>query len=58
MIAGLRAPSSDDGGRLGKAAMIAYQASPRGGVLHVRMAGDRVKLAGRAVTVLDGELRV
>jgi predicted PhzF superfamily epimerase YddE/YHI9 len=37
---------------------MAYQASPRGGVLRVTVAGDRVTLAGRAVTVLRGELRV
>ena len=36
--------------------MTAYQASPRGGVVRVRLAGDRVKLGGRAVTVLRGEL--
>ena len=44
--------------RLGKTEFMAYQASPRGGVLRVTLAGDRVKLAGRAVTVLRGELRV
>ena len=44
--------------RLGKTAFMAYQASPRGGVLRVTLTGDRVKLAGRAVTVLRGELRV
>ena len=44
--------------RLGKTSFIAYQASPRGGVLRVTLAGDRVRLAGRAVTVLRGELRV
>ena len=42
--------------RLGKTEFLAYQASPRGGVLRVRLAGDRVKLGGRAVTVLRGEL--
>ncbi|MFB3825905.1 MAG: PhzF family phenazine biosynthesis protein [Bryobacteraceae bacterium] len=42
--------------RLGKAEMIAYQASARGGVVRVRTAGDRVRLAGQAVTVLRGEL--
>lgn len=42
--------------RLGKTEFLAYQASRRGGVLRVRLAGDRVKLAGRAVTVLRGEL--
>ena len=42
--------------RLGKKEMIAYQASERGGVLRVRVAGDRVYLGGRAVTILRGEL--
>ena len=46
------------GARVGKTQLMAYQASPRGGVLRVTLAGDRVKLAGRAVTVLRGELRV
>jgi predicted PhzF superfamily epimerase YddE/YHI9 len=32
------------------------QASPRGGVVRVRVEGDRVKLEGQAVTVLRGEL--
>jgi PhzF family phenazine biosynthesis protein len=44
--------------RLGKTEFMAYQASPRGGVLRVTLAGDRVTLAGRAVTVLRGDLRV
>lgn len=34
----------------------AYQASPRGGVVRVRVGGDRVYLGGQAVTVLRGEL--
>lgn len=42
--------------RLGKNDLVAYQASPRGGVVRVRVAGDRVKLGGQAVTVLRGEL--
>jgi PhzF family phenazine biosynthesis protein len=42
--------------RLGKTEMSAWQASARGGALRVRLAGDRVKLGGRAVTVLRGEL--
>lgn len=42
--------------RLGRTELLAYQASPRGGVVRVRVAGDRVKLGGRAVTVLRGEL--
>ena len=43
---------------LGKSEFLAYQASPRGGVLRVRLAGDRVKLGGRAITVLRGQLDV
>ncbi|HSA95597.1 MAG TPA: PhzF family phenazine biosynthesis protein [Acidobacteriota bacterium] len=42
--------------RLGKTSFTAYQASSRGGVLHLKLAGDRVKIAGRAVTVITGEL--
>jgi len=41
--------------RLGKHEFIAYQASERGGVLRVRLAGDRVYLGGQAVTVFRGE---
>ncbi len=40
---------------LGKEDFLAYQASERGGVLRVRVAGDRVFLGGKAVTVLRGE---
>jgi predicted PhzF superfamily epimerase YddE/YHI9 len=42
--------------KLGKQELVAYQASPRGGVVRVRLNGERVKLAGQAVTVLRGEL--
>ncbi len=42
--------------KLGKTAMTGYQASPRGGVVRVRVAGDRVALGGQAVTVLRGDL--
>ena len=42
--------------RLGKRELVAYQASPRGGVVRVRVAGERVKLGGKAVTILRGEL--
>jgi PhzF family phenazine biosynthesis protein len=41
---------------LRKEQLIAYQASARGGVVRVRVAGDRVYLGGQAVTVLRGEL--
>jgi PhzF family phenazine biosynthesis protein len=44
------------GERLQKREFVAYQASPRGGVVRVRVEGDRVRLAGQAVTVLRGEL--
>lgn len=44
--------------RLKKNELVAFQASSRGGVVRVRLDGDRVKLAGRAVTVLRGELTV
>lgn len=39
-----------------KNTLTAYQASARGGVVRVRVAGRRVYLAGQAVTVLRGEL--
>ena len=42
--------------RLGKRTMTAFQASTRGGVVRVRVAGERVFLGGHAVTVLRGEL--
>jgi PhzF family phenazine biosynthesis protein len=42
--------------RLGKIEFLAYQCSARGGVLRVRLNGERVVLAGQAVTVLRGEL--
>jgi len=41
---------------LHKNEMVAYQASARGGVLYVRISGDRVKIGGQAVTVMRGEL--
>lgn len=44
--------------RLGKSELIGRQVSARGGVVNVRVAGDRVFLGGRAVTVLRGELAV
>ena len=42
--------------RLGKDRFVAYQASARGGVVHVSVEGDRVRLGGHAVTVIRGEL--
>lgn len=42
--------------RLGKENFLARQISARGGVVKVRLTGDRVLLAGQAVTVLVGDL--
>jgi len=42
--------------RLGRDTLRAYQASARGGLLHVRVRGDRVLLRGQAVTVLEGRI--
>ena len=42
--------------RLGKETLVARQISRRGGVLRLRLAGDRVRIGGQAVTVLDGDL--
>jgi predicted PhzF superfamily epimerase YddE/YHI9 len=41
--------------RLGKASLVAYQASARGGVVRVRVDGERVQLGGQAVTTMRGE---
>ncbi len=46
------------GNVLGKDKMRAFQASSRGGVVETTLAGDRVKLAGTAVTVVRGEVCV
>lgn len=43
---------------LGKTTFCAYQASERGGALDVDLIQDRVKLRGRAVTVLEGKLTI
>ena len=42
--------------RLNKNEFTAFQASARGGIVKVRVAGDRVFLGGQAITVLRGEL--
>ena len=42
--------------RLGKTEMTALQASSRSGIVTVKVAGNRVALGGRAVTVLEGYL--
>lgn len=42
--------------RLARTELVARQLSARGGVVRVRVAGDRVFLAGNAITVMRGEL--
>ncbi len=44
--------------RLGRDELVGEQASPRGGVVRMHLEGDRVRLAGQAVTVASGELHV
>jgi PhzF family phenazine biosynthesis protein len=44
--------------RLGRDPLVGFQASARGGVVGTSVHGDRVRLRGRAVTVLDGTLAV
>ena len=43
---------------LGKDVIVAYQASPRSGVLHCRREGDRVVLGGAAVLFEKGQLQL
>jgi PhzF family phenazine biosynthesis protein len=42
--------------RMHKSEFVAYQASARGGTVRVRVAGDRVFLTGRAITIFRAEL--
>jgi PhzF family phenazine biosynthesis protein len=42
--------------KLNKAELTAYQASARGGIIKVRVGGERVFLLGQAVTVMRGKL--
>ncbi len=42
--------------RLQKDEFVAYQASPRGGVVRIRVKEERILLMGQAITVLRGEL--
>jgi PhzF family phenazine biosynthesis protein len=44
--------------KLEKTSFTAYQASARGGLLHVRLKGDRVEIAGAAAFVFEGDLLV
>lgn len=42
--------------RLDKDELVGYQVSPRGGTVRTKLAGERVLLAGQAVTVMRAEL--
>lgn len=42
--------------KLNKTELLGYQASSRGGVVRVRLAGDRVMIGGNAVMVMVGDL--
>lgn len=42
------------GAKLDRSALVGFQASPRGGVVKVRLRAGRVELRGRAVTVFQG----
>ncbi|HEV7279652.1 MAG TPA: PhzF family phenazine biosynthesis protein [Pirellulaceae bacterium] len=42
--------------RLGKQQLVGRQLSRRGGTVRVRLAGDRVKLGGRAITIFRGSV--
>lgn len=44
------------GAKLGREELAAWQASPRGGEVRLRLAGERTLLGGEAVTVFRGEL--
>ncbi len=44
--------------KLNKNEFMAYQASERGGVLKVKVIGERVLISGKAFTVLEGELLI
>jgi PhzF family phenazine biosynthesis protein len=42
--------------RIGRPDLTGLQASPRSGLVHTRLHGDRTMLTGHAVTVIEGEL--
>jgi predicted PhzF superfamily epimerase YddE/YHI9 len=45
-------------GKLGKTVLVAEQVSRRAGTLWCELAADRVRMAGEAVTYLEGKIRV
>lgn len=44
--------------KLGKTSLTGFQASSRGATIRVRLEGERVVLAGRAITILRGKMTV
>ena len=44
--------------KLGQNTLRAYQASKRGGMLTCTLTGERVKLAGKAITIFEGQLQI
>jgi predicted PhzF superfamily epimerase YddE/YHI9 len=42
--------------RLAKADLVGQQVSPRGGIVRVRLRGERVDILGQVVTVMRGEI--
>lgn len=44
--------------KMGKQELVAFQASQRGGVVHCRLADDRVHVAGKAVLYLEGRIAI
>ena len=42
--------------RLGRDTLTGFQASARGGIVRLRVDGERVRLSGRAVTVMRADL--
>ena len=46
------------GKRLNKTKMVGYQASARGGIVHVEVRGQRVILGGEGVIFAEGELAI
>lgn len=44
--------------RLNRTQLTAYQASERGGLLQLEVSKDQIKMSGRAITIVSGELQV
>ena len=44
------------GDRLGRTSLVGLQASSRSGLVGIELAGDRVTITGRAITIVDGSL--